>query len=123
VKALATLALVLVGAIAGVSIYTWGYRSQGPSERTKAVGIGREISVLGSKYGPHKGRRYTLGGSWMLGPGRWLIRLNWPGGWQCSLLDLGDYKVAFDDKGTFNPEGLIVVGDSECLASARNYRS
>lgn len=83
------------------------------------VGIGREVAVLGSRYGRHEGRRYAFGGAWKLGPRRWLIRLNWPGGWQCSTLDLNQYKVAFDSEGTFDPGGFIAVGDNECKAAER----
>jgi hypothetical protein len=44
--------LAILPGAAGISIYTWCYRKHYPTDRAKVVGIGREVAVVGSKYGP-----------------------------------------------------------------------
>jgi hypothetical protein len=46
------IALAILPGAAGISIYTWCYRKHYPTDRAKVVGIGREVAVVGSKYGP-----------------------------------------------------------------------
>ena len=60
--------------------------------------------------------------AWQLGPGRWLVRLNWSDGWSCGLLDVKRYQGYLDSGGDFVSPGLTRVGDNECKAAERRAK-
>jgi hypothetical protein len=118
VKRLAALVLIVLVTVActvGV-LYGLGYRRHtGTSERERVVGMGREIAALISASGQQK--QVTYGGAWELGPGRWLVRHNWPGGWACSLLDVKRYRGTLGAGNSLDVTGLTRVGDNDCKAA------
>src|SRR5262245_40127911 len=95
-QAVAVVLIVLVTVACTVGVLYWmGYRRHtGSSEHDRVVGMGREAAALITASGHQQ--QVAYGGAWQLGPGRWLVRLNWKGGWACALLDVRRYSGTLD---------------------------